>query len=310
MRQFDGLCLQMDEWPKLREELEKRDHVLEDQVFRSESLILPSDRDPVDVVLRRTDAVLHEVLRLGATVDLKPVEAELRKLGARAAKTDPRQVDARRELFADLCRLRRAIVLANPLLAFTDIVFIKRGGAPGHCCDQYFGFKNGASDKAGVFVLEDAFGPEPRLRDLLADAAVAGGRLKGEKLDHGAFLSPALSYDAETILFAYAQRERDVPQWSPESSFHIFSIRPDGSGLKQLTDGPWNDFDPWFLPNGRIVFISERRGGFGRCHGRPVPTYTLHSMKPDGSDIVCLSYHETNEWNPSVTHDGMIMYTS
>ena len=63
------------------------------------------------------------------------------------------------------------------------------------------------------------------------------------------------------------------------------------------------------MPDGRIVFISERRGGFGRCHGRPVPTYTLHSMKPDGSDIVCLSYHETNEWNPSVSHDGMILYT-
>jgi len=32
-------------------------------------------------------------------------------------------------------------------------------------------------------------------------------------------------------------------------------------------------------------------------------------MKDDGSDIVCLSYHETNEWNPSVNNDGMIVYT-
>ena len=32
-------------------------------------------------------------------------------------------------------------------------------------------------------------------------------------------------------------------------------------------------------------------------------------MAADGSDIRCLSYHETNEWNPSVTHDGMIVYT-
>ena len=63
------------------------------------------------------------------------------------------------------------------------------------------------------------------------------------------------------------------------------------------------------LPNGRVMFISERRGGFGRCHGRPVPTYTLHSMQPDGSDITCLSFHDTNEWQPSVTHDGMVIYT-
>jgi hypothetical protein len=82
----------------------------------------------------------------------------------------------------------------------------------------------------------------------------------------------------------------------------------DGSGLEQLTDGTWNDFDPCWLPNGRIAFISERRGGYLRC-GRVCPTYTLHDMNADGSDIRCLSMHETNEWHPSVTHDGRIIYT-
>jgi hypothetical protein len=32
-------------------------------------------------------------------------------------------------------------------------------------------------------------------------------------------------------------------------------------------------------------------------------------MKDDGSDMICLSYHETNEWHPSVNNDGMIVYT-
>ena len=32
-------------------------------------------------------------------------------------------------------------------------------------------------------------------------------------------------------------------------------------------------------------------------------------MAADGSDIRCLSFHETNEWAPSVTHDGTILYT-
>ena len=32
-------------------------------------------------------------------------------------------------------------------------------------------------------------------------------------------------------------------------------------------------------------------------------------MAADGSDITCLSFHETNEWHPSVTHDGRIIYT-
>lgn len=82
----------------------------------------------------------------------------------------------------------------------------------------------------------------------------------------------------------------------------------DGSHLEQWADGTGNDFDPCWLPNGRIVFISERRGGYLRC-GRVCPTYTLYDMNPDGSDIRCLSPHETNEWHPSVTHGDMTIYT-
>jgi len=32
-------------------------------------------------------------------------------------------------------------------------------------------------------------------------------------------------------------------------------------------------------------------------------------MAPDGSDIRCLSWHETNEWHPSVNNAGMIVWT-
>ena len=46
--------------------------------------------------------------------------------------------------------------------------------------------------------------------------------------------------------------------WSKETTWNIFRVNTDGSNLVQLTDGPWNDFDPCFLPNGRIAFISER----------------------------------------------------
>ena len=36
---------------------------------------------------------------------------------------------------------------------------------------------------------------------------------------------------------------------------------------------------------------------------------TLYDMARDGADIRCLSPHETNEWHPSVTHDGRIAWT-
>ena len=134
------------------------------------------------------------------------------------------------------------------------------------------------------------------------------GRLKGRKLAGGSFLSPEVSYDGRTVFFAYSECQGKDLEWSPTSSYHLFRVGADGTGLVQLTDGPCDDFDPCCLPGGRVAFISERRGGYLRC-GRHCPTYTLFSMAADGSDIRCLSYHETHEWQPSVHHDGMIVYT-
>ena len=96
--------------------------------------------------------------------------------------------------------------------------------------------------------------------------------------------------------------------WAEGRCYHVFSVNVDGSDLRQLTDGTWNDFDPCWLPNGRIAFISERRGGYLRC-GRVCPNYTLFDMAADGSDINCLSFHETNEWHPSVTNEGLLLWT-
>ena len=62
-----------------------------------------------------------------------------------------------------------------------------------------------AKPGGGLFVLHDPFGDQPRLENLLADSVVQNGRLQGQKLDSGTFLSPELSFDGQTILFAYSE---------------------------------------------------------------------------------------------------------
>ena len=283
------------------------------EVFRPEALILDSDRDPSDVVLRRTSALLRYLMARAGTPDLSSERARLERLRTDAAAVDVKNIKARRTLFDRVLTLHRKIAFSNPLLDFDRILFIKRQFMPGHerlgnhMCDQYFGFH--AIRGGGLFVLENAFADKPIVRDVLAASVCRNGRFKGKRLPPGGYLSPDLSYDGKTILFAYTEAEPTRYKWTERSTFHIFKVNVDGTNLTQLTDGPVNDFDPCWLPNGRVVFISERRGGFGRCHGRPVPTWTLHTMNPDGSDIVCISPHETNEWHPSIDHQGMIIYT-
>jgi hypothetical protein len=310
------------------------------QTLRPEALILPRDRDPLDVVLRRTAALLADLTRRGGAAGLADADPRLAALVKAAAAIQPAQREARYVLYAEACRLRRQIAFRNPLLDFRELLFVKRHRAlyP-HMCDQYYGIA--ARPGGGLYVLSDPFGPSPRLRDVLAGSVVLNGRLQGQKLsggpnrpwhiqydgmghlsgeptEGGSFLSPDLSYDGTRILFAYVECTGDREHvhhtdparghWAPGRCYHVFQVNVDGSHLLQRTDGTWNDFDPRWLPSGRIAFISERRGGYLRC-GRVCPTYTLHDMAADGRGIRCLSPHETNEWHPSVTHDGRIAWT-
>ncbi|HNZ18145.1 MAG TPA: discoidin domain-containing protein [Candidatus Hydrogenedentes bacterium] len=215
---------------------------------------------------------------------------------------------ARRAIYLNARWALRDIAFRNPVFDFDRLLFVKRHDSRGvfHMCDQYYGFN--AVPGGGLFVLNEPFGARPSVENLLAASNVEAGRLAGAPLEPGAFLSPELSYDGSTIYFAFTEALGEDLEWTPRSCYHLFRCNADGSGLVQLTDGPWNDFDPCELPNGRLAFISERRGGYLRC-GRHCPTYAMYGMRADGSDIIPMSYHETHEWHPSVNHEGMIVYT-
>ncbi len=306
-------------------------------VCRPESLTLPTDRDPVDIVLRRTEALLKDLQGMKGVRDLtaeRQAVSELRQQSERTAVSD---TVARQMLHLKCCEVRRRIAFANPLLDFDKILFIthkknRRGELAGdHMAGQYYGIH--ASKGEGLFVLENAFGEKPAAKNLLSGAVCGNGRFAGSKLPDGAFLSPDLSFDGKRVLFAYTEAAGNLPEklapedtadlysysglkcsFTEQNSWHLFSVNADGTGLRNVTDGRWNDFDPCWMPNGKIAFISDRRGGFGRCHmtangGAPWFTYTLHAVNPDGSGMVRLSHHETCEWQPSIANDGMIVYT-
>jgi hypothetical protein len=271
------------------------------------AMVLESDRSPVDIAMRRTLALIRDLQSKGVAI---PASAESLMTCRQRSGIAPAQD---RRAFAKIMVINRALALSNPLVDFDTILFSARG-IPGegnesgyHICDQYFGYNgmNGGSIYLATGIRSD----QVQVVDLMQSRTVAKGRYAGKSLAGGSFISPELSYDGKTIFFGWKEGVERQEVWSLEQCYHLFKMNIDGPDIVQLTDGPYNDFAPCEIPNGRIVFVSDRRGGFGRCHPRKVPTYTLYSMKADGSDMVCISFHETNEWDPSVDYDGRLVYS-
>ncbi len=201
-------------------------------------------------------------------------------------------------LWRDVHRVRRQIVLSNPLAQLGNVLFVKRAPAVfSHQLTQYYGAC--ARPGGGVFVLESP-GESMRCRELAAGL-----------LPMGSYQHPEVSADGRRVMFAYCRAESDPANRRQhlDRFYHLYEMSADGSGLRQLTRGAFDDFSPRWLPDGRLIFISTRRGGFHRCGDGPCPVYTLSTANADGSHPHPISFHETHEWDPAVLHDGRVIYT-
>ena len=178
--------------------------------------VVPADESGRGFPLAHTRAVIDQAQQLAARLaqkaelpELTPLSAALDPLAARAeelASADGGSEAARRELYLEARTVKRRIAFCNPLLTGIDrLLFLKRHDSVGvyHMCDQYYGCN--AKPGGGLYVLEDPFGQRPRLVNLLENSVVESGRLKGQKLVGGSFLSPVVSWDGDTIYFAYSQ---------------------------------------------------------------------------------------------------------
>jgi hypothetical protein len=110
-----------DQISRLRTASPDRRERLRAEALDPQALIVPADRDPLDVVLRRTAALLGHFRKSGALAPefLSEQEAALAVLSV-SAKT-AREDGERRTLFSTACELRRKIAFANPLLDFDAI---------------------------------------------------------------------------------------------------------------------------------------------------------------------------------------------
>jgi len=245
----------------------------------------------IRTALERGDALVSDLQ--AAKSDLGDLPGQWEKLHAEyktlagAQETDGRWPD----LWRRAHEIKRKITLRNPLARTGPILFVKQvPGSFSHQLTQVYG--KYARPGGGIFILESP-GASLECKQLVAD-------------QQGSYQTPEVSYDGRRILFAYCTTDGSR---TDARHYHLYSMGVDGTGLRQLTAGPYDDFSPRLLPNGRVVFVSTRRGGFHRCGSPGCPVYTLTVCESDGGDIRRLSHHETQEWDPAVLHDGRIIYT-
>ncbi|MCC6235847.1 MAG: hypothetical protein IT580_24640 [Verrucomicrobiales bacterium] len=126
----------------------------------------------------------------------------------------------------------------------------------------------------------------------------------------GGVRDPQVSYDGRKILFSYR------PGGTEHYHLYELDLTTPGSeppyalghpALRQLTQGEYDDFEPAYLPDGGIVFVSSRCKRWVNCWLTQVAV--LHRCDADGTNVRALSSNNEQDNTPWPLPDGRILYT-
>ena len=151
--------------------------------------------------------------------------------------------------------------------------------------------------------------PSGTLRNLTGDLTQGVGDVSDPEI------FPQTNKDQFRLVFS--MRKAGTDNW------HLYEMElaSDGSRIgspTQLTCGSDNEVDPAYLPDGRIVFSSDRAGHLDEYERRPSTllhmldsTKSLLSGQPscDAGEIVQISFNQSSDRNPIVLRDGTILYS-
>jgi len=261
----------------------------------------------------------------------------LKKAHARlAAQTRPADLTEQRKRWMDVRRAARGVVLAGPDMDFKEVAFFtvptRTEGNHPDCLVQNHDRPKERAPGGDLFV-QAGLGPADALRPLIAS-----------RLGPGHVQDMDLWWDADRLVFAYVRQPhwgagrygwgrvawrngpavtvfnhvvglKDGIFWENGSEpTHLFEVRLDGSGLRQLTnDKVYCDREPAYLPNGDVVFSSDRGCGASQCGAAPL-AYSdfglpnLFRISADGNRVERLTYNKDVDRYPHCLNNGLIGY--
>jgi TolB protein len=106
----------------------------------------------------------------------------------------------------------------------------------------------------------------------------------------------------------------NFPQWSPKGdvilftsdreggTFRLYTVRPDGTGLRRVSDGPGSDAHAIWSNDGEWIVFSSARKGFkdemALYEGVPQPYGEIFAMRADGSGVRQLTDNKWEDASP------------
>jgi hypothetical protein len=214
--------------------------------------------------------------------ELALLEQRLRDAGASLAAAEAR------ELYLAVRQVKRRILFRDPAIAVTSLLLVDspypQGSEWPHEALHHLG-KRAAT--GGRLLRLDGLHPGGTVTRLLPNQT-------------GAFLRPDLSFDGRRILLCFKP--------DADRTYHLYEVNADGSALRQLTFGEYDDISPIYLPDGAIMFCTTRANCYVRC-GPYIESTVLARCAADGRGIYLVSANNEPDYTPALLPDGRVLYT-
>ncbi|UDQ98608.1 RpiB/LacA/LacB family sugar-phosphate isomerase [Lentisphaerota bacterium WC36G] len=267
------------------------------EILQNDWLFQAGNNVSKKTLLKEYNQTKSMIERLSTSYSKLDFITQKEKLKNLKAKIDSAFINEK-ELYFELRKLKREVMMANPAINFDKLLFIDQpyplnnkygawAGGPREWAHEAR-HRNGLSAlSGGKLLVLNGLNPDGKVTNLIPN-------------EYGALYRPDISYDGKKIIFCFKPEN--------DKAYHIYEVNADGTNLKQLTFGDYDDLDPIYLPDGKLMFSTTRANSYIRCMPQTA-SFQLARCDSDGKNIYVISRNNECDFTPAVMNDGRILYT-